>query len=185
MLQWVNHLKALQAQAIKTAGKYFDLVKGRIQDKAPKKTRKFKVGDWVVMPWRGGKPDKLSVNFQGPFEVMKQISGSTYEIRDPADDKLRRVHVYEMHTYHLGPDEDVRDTIAMDEFENLVEEIVDHRRVKNSASVKDIDFRVRWTGLGPEEDTWHPYQEMTRKGGLEFFWDYVEKHPETGIKRKF
>ena len=185
VLQWVNHLKALQAQAIKTAGKYFDLVKGRIQDKAPKKTRKFKVGDWVVMPWRGGKPDKLSVNFQGPFEVMKQISGSTYEIRDPADDRLRRVHVNELHTYHLGPDEDVRDTIAMDEFENLVEEIVDHRRVENSSSVKDIDFRVRWTGLGPEEDTWHPYQEMTRKGGLEVFWDYVEKHPEIGIKRKF
>ena len=39
-----------------------------------------------------------------------------------------------MHTYHLGPDEDVQDTIAMGEFENLVEEIVDHRRVENSSS---------------------------------------------------
>ena len=76
------------------------------------------------MPWRGGKPDKLSVNFQGPFEVTKRLSNSTYEIRDPADDKLRRVHVDELHTYHMRPDEDVRDTIAMDELENLVEEIV-------------------------------------------------------------
>ena len=99
-------MKALQAQAIKTAGKYFDLVKDRIQEETPKKTRKFKVGDWVVMPWRGGKPDKLSVNFQGPFEVMKRISNNTYEIRDPADDKLRRVHVHEMHTYHLAEEVD-------------------------------------------------------------------------------
>ena len=76
--------------------------------------------------------------------------------------------------YHLGPDEDVRDTIAMDEFENLVEEVVDHRKIGNSTSVRDFDFRVRWTGLGPEEDTWHPYMEMTRKGGLKAFWDYVE-----------
>ena len=85
----------------------------------------------------------------------------------------------------MGPDEDVRDTIAMDEYENLVEEVVDHRRIGDTASLRDIDFRVRWQGLGPEEDTWHPYQEMTRKGGLQAFWEYVEKHPELKIKRKF
>ena len=85
----------------------------------------------------------------------------------------------------MGPDEDVRDTIAMDEYENLVEEVVDHRRIGDTASLRDIDFRVRWQGLGPEEDTWHPYQEMTRKGGLQAFWEYVENHPELKIKRKF
>ena len=63
-----------------------------------------------------------------------------YEIRDPADDKLKQVHVDKLHTYHMGPNEDVQDTIAMDEFENLVEEIVDHRRVKDSSSGKDIDY---------------------------------------------
>ena len=35
VLQWVNHLKALQVQAIKTANKYFDLVKARIQEGTP------------------------------------------------------------------------------------------------------------------------------------------------------
>ena len=84
----------------------------------------------------------------------------------------------------MGPGEDVRDTIAMDEFENLVQEIVDHRRTPGSTGVRALDFKIRWTGLGPEEDTWHPYAEMTRKGGLEAFWDYVEKRPEIGIKSK-
>ena len=183
--QWVNHLKALQVQAIKTASKYYDLVKARIQEDEPEETREFAIGDWVVVPWRGGKPDKFSVGLRGPFEVMRKQSSSLYEIRDPADDKLKLVATREMNRYHLGPDEDVRDTIAMDEFENLVEEVVDHRKIGNSTSVRDFDFRVRWTGLGPEEDTWHPYMEMTRKGGLKAFWDYVELHPELGIKRKF
>ena len=90
---------------------------------------------------------------------MRKQSSSLYEIRDPADDKLKLVATREMNRYHLGPDEDVRDTIAMDEFENLVEEVVDHRKIGNSTSVRDFDFRVRWTGLGPEEDTWHPEVE--------------------------
>ena len=72
----------------------------------------------------------------------------------------------------------------MSTIENLVEEIVDHRRIGDTTSLKDIDFHVRWQGLGPEEDTWHPYIEMTRKGGLQAFWDYVEKHPELKIRRK-
>ena len=185
VLQWVNHLKALQAQALRSAGEYYEVLRHRMKEDEPKTTRSFKVGDWVVMPWRGGKPDKFSVGFTGPFEVMERLSNNTYTIRDPADDKLKTVHVQELYTYHVGPDEDVRDTIAMDEYENLVEEVVDHRRIGDTASLRDIDFRVRWQGLGPEEDTWHPYQEMTRKGGLQAFWEYVEKHPELKIKRKF
>ena len=48
--QWVNHLKALQVQAIKTASKYYDLVKARIQEDEPEETREFAIGDWVVVP---------------------------------------------------------------------------------------------------------------------------------------
>ena len=80
--QWVNHLKALQVQAIKTASKYYDLVKARIQEDEPEETREFAIGDWVVVPWRGGKPDKFSVGLRGPFEVMRKQSSSLYEIRD-------------------------------------------------------------------------------------------------------
>ena len=92
-LQWVNHLKALQAQALRSAGEYYEVLKHRMKEDEPKTTRSFKVGDWVVMPWRSGKPDKFSVNFTGPFEVMERPSKNTYTIRDPADDKLKTVHV--------------------------------------------------------------------------------------------
>ena len=89
-----------------------------------------------------------------------------------------------MFPYFVSEGEDVRDTIAMDEFEDLVSEVLDHRRPEGSASLRDLDFRIRWAGCGPEEDTWHPYSEMTRKGGLAAFWKYVGEHPELGIKVK-
>ena len=80
--------------------------------------------------------------------------------------------------------EGVRDTIAMDEFEELVEAVIDHRRPEGSTSLRELDFKIRWLGKGPAEDTWHQYTEMTRKGGLAAFWDYVKAHPELKIKVK-
>ena len=45
----------------------------------------FQPGDWVVCPWRGGKPSKVSVTYQGPYKVIKKLSNSTYQLQDPAD----------------------------------------------------------------------------------------------------
>ena len=41
VLQWVNHLKALQVQAIKTANKYYEVVKIRTKEAQSGKTRQF------------------------------------------------------------------------------------------------------------------------------------------------
>ena len=182
--KWLTHLQELQVQAIKVAGERANLVKRKINQKAPKVTRKFDEGDYVVTEWRGGKPTKLSCRYQGPYEVVKRLSNSTYRVRDPADNTEKDKHVSELFRYYLSEGEDVRDTIAMDEFEELVEAVIDHRRPEGSTSLRELDFKIRWLGKGPAEDTWHQYTEMTRKGGLAAFWDYVKAHPELKIKVK-
>ena len=171
-------------QAIRVAGNFSSVVQRRIAEDAPAGTREFSVGSWVVTPWRAGRPTKLSVRYRGPYEVIARLSDKTYQLRDPADDARLERHVKEMFPYFVSEGEDVRDTIAMDEFEDLVSEVLDHRRLEGSASLRDLDFRIRWAGCGPEEDTWHPYSEMTRKGGLAAFWKYVGEHPELAIKVK-
>ena len=152
--------------------------------KAPVITRKFQPGDYAVTEWRAGKPTQLSCKYQGPYEVLQQLSNSTYRVRDPADNTEKEKHISELFQYHLSEGEDVRDTIAMDEFEELVEQVVDHRRPAGTTALRDLDFKIRWLGKGPAEDTWHPYSEMTQKGGLAAFWDYVKAHPELKIKVK-
>ena len=182
--KWLNHLQDLQVQAIKVAGERATVVKRKIKDKAPKITRKFEEGDYVVTEWRAGRPHKLSCKYQGPYEVVKQLSNSTYRVRDPADNTEKEKHVSELFRYYLSEGEDVRDTIAMDEFEELVERVVDHRRPEGSTSLRELDFKIRCSNKVPAKDTWHPYSEMTRKSGLAAFWDYVKTHPELKIKVK-
>ena len=182
--KWITHLQDLQIQAIKTAGKRAAVVRRKIAEKAPLITRKFKEGDYVITQWRAGRPHKLSVLYQGPYEVVKQLSNSTYRVRDPADGAEKEKHISELYQYYLTEGEDTRDTIAMDDFEQLVEAVVDHRREPGSTSLRDLEFRLRWLGKPPAEDTWVEYAEVTRKGGLSAFWDYVKAHPELKIKVK-
>ena len=64
----------LQAQAIRSAQQYQDnVVRKRVVDHALDQVQEFRIGDWVVYKWRGGRPTKLSVEWRGPFKVVKQI----------------------------------------------------------------------------------------------------------------
>ena len=183
--KWITHLQDLQIQAIKTAGKRAAVVKRKIAEKAPKITRKFKEGDYVITQWRAGRPHKLSVLYQGPYyEVVKQLSNSTYQVRDPADGAEKEKHISELYQYYLTEGEDTRDTIAMDDFEQLVEAVVDHQWGPGATSLRGLEPRLRWLGKPPAEGTWVEYAEVTHKGGLSAFWDYIKVHPELGIKVK-
>lgn len=176
---WLQHLGRLQKHAILSAGKYSDSVQQQVQRRAPEETREFKIGSYVVTPWRGGKPDKLSTTFRGPYEVVEQTSSNMYRVRDVADDHVYDRHVQELYEYKLAAYDDPVDIIAMDKAEDVVDCIVDHHREEGSTSKYDYDFRVRFKG---GDDLWLPYKECTRAGGLEAFWKYVAEHPELGIK---
>jgi transposase InsO family protein len=170
----IKHLQALQVQAIKNARKYNDVVRHRIQKAAPKETRSFELGAWVVTPWRSGRPSKLSTNWRGPYKVTKKLSGTRYEVEDPADLKKYSRHINELFEYSLGGEEQPEETISMDQMENLVEEIVDHS-TNDSRRKSDWDFKVRWKGTAPEDDTWIPYKEAQPLAALE---EYVKRNPQ-------
>ena len=97
----------------------------------------------MVCLWRGGKPNKLPLTYQGPYKVIKQLSKSTYQLQDPADLKRYDKSCREMFKYHMLPGENPTATIAMDEVEELVEKILDCS-MNDSSSKMDWDFLVLW-----------------------------------------
>ena len=66
--------------AVKHANLQQQSVVDKLVDKSDGEVRDFMPGDWVVCPWRGGKPGKLSLTYQGPYNVIKKLSSTTYSV---------------------------------------------------------------------------------------------------------
>ena len=73
---------------------------------------------------------------------------------------------------------ELQDLAARDIEEHVVECILEHsysgppgkRLVKSH-----FDFKVRWLGYSPDDDTWLPYSAAKELAALD---EYLEQHPE-------
>ena len=67
-----------------------------------------------------------------------------------------------------------------EEFE--VHEILDHKP-KNSRTKRKMHFLVSWKGFGPEQNTWEPFQNLSRcPEKLSAYWDGVRLHSPAAIQ---
>ena len=110
---------------------------------------------------------KFSSRFIGPFKVLKQVGKQEL----PPTMKMHDVfHVSLLKPYHEdGTHQPPPVTILLDgEQEFEVEQVLDHRQEgKRSKS-----FLVRWTGYGPEHDTWEPEAALQNcKDRVQAYWD--------------
>ena len=122
----------------------------------------FEVGDevWlstkgITMPWdKDRKSKKLTARFYGPFEVLRQTSPVTYELKLPAASNIHpifHVSLLKIATQLKGfkapklPDGDNKD-----EYE--VESILAHRSLQGGKK----KYLVKWKGYTFEECTWEP-----------------------------
>ena len=178
--EYVSNMIALQAQAIRSAREFEEqVVKHRVLKDGTDGTkfREFKVNDWVVCPWRGGKPTKLHVMWRGPYRVVSRDSTSMYTVEDPADLVRYKKHIRELYQYRMGLTKDPRDIIAMDEYEALVERIVDHN-FPHPQRKGTWRFRIRWQGCDADDDTWLSWKDVSPLAALDV---YLRDHPEIKV----
>ena len=95
----------------------------------------------MVTPWRLGCLGKLLTNWQGLYRVTKKLLKTRYEVEDLADLKKYSRHINELFEYSLGGEELPKETISMDQMENVVEEIADHS-TNDSWRKFEWDFEV-------------------------------------------
>jgi hypothetical protein len=107
------------------------------------------------MPWdKDRKSKKLTARFYGPFEVLRQTSPVTYELKLPAASNIHpifHVSLLKIATQLKGfKAPKLPDGENKDEYE--VESILAHRSLQGGKK----KYLVKWKGYTFEECTWEP-----------------------------
>jgi len=136
----------------------------------------FKVGHYVMVRYPTRPPNKLNAKYRGPMVIVSQPHVDIFSVMDLATEKVINVHRERLIHWYSTDNETGRDRVeiaAADHDEFVVDSIVEHRG--NPKKKAKMEFRVRWAGYDPEEDTWEPYREVKN---LEAFDVYLVQHPE-------
>lgn len=122
---------------------------------------------------------KLSEKRLGPFEVIKKIGQTSYELKIPKTWKVRTpvfhaslLHPYTPPAFKIQREPDPPPPVVIDNAEEyIVQEIVDSR-IRD----KKIQYRVHWEGYDKKKDyTWEPPEHLTKVQDL--LDEFHKRHP--------
>lgn len=131
-------------------------------------------GELVLASYPNRPPHKLAPRWRGPLEVAG-VDGNMIACRKIGDDKLVQIHRDRLRPYRQERTPQPLAVAAVDQDEFLVESVVDHRWRGRRRRRADLEFRVRWAGYEPAEDTWLPYRAVSELAALD---GYAAAHPE-------
>jgi hypothetical protein len=170
--KYVQQLRIAIGQIQEVSRQY---VQAKVQAKVEKvrevgknRVSKFDVGDYVLVTYPVQPPSKLSPIYRGPLMVVEKVRDDIVKCRDLVSTKLVELHVDRLREFKCSPDvnpEELLEWASTDKDEFVVEDIVEHRGTGKSGN--PLEFRVRWKGYGPEEDTWLNYRSVNQLEALD------------------
>jgi hypothetical protein len=155
------------AKMLKTQSTMIELHKQRIMIGDKEHTEKsdsvshtvFETGSYVLLDPASGKPkSRLHSRKAGPYKVVGH-EFNTYTLFNLVSKKEFRVNIKRLHPFFFDENRvNPQEVAAFDEEEFLVESIMDHRGNFNQKGT--LEFKVRWLGYAPSEDTWEPWRSI-------------------------
>ena len=179
--RWIDRLKERQRWYIQKAVDSLKAMDDHNRLSNPEKVTHYEAGTLVLCEqgtaFRRGPEHKLLPYLSGPFEVMTS-EGDIYTIRNIITNKLRKLHIANLHPYtddgnHVPP---VFAAVSDMGGFYLVDHVirVDPANHVRKKKLRDLRFLVRWLGYTEKFDTWETWTTLLRVPQLRTF---LETHP--------
>jgi hypothetical protein len=160
--------------------------KAHISAKSKGSEPEYKAGQYVLMEHRHnslrrGPSSKLLPLLKGPLLVVKKGDHGMYTLRDLITMEPKDVHIDNIRPFRydertLQPVQ-IAATDSFDEF--IVDQVLDMDR-GTLKSRKEIRFKVRWAGYGPEKDSWVAWKDGRTNTAIQ---TYMYNHPNREVRK--
>ena len=131
----------------------------------------FEIGNYVLIHYP--RPDKISMQWKGPFIIVKRENSSIYHVQDLEGQQVDRVHVNRLHIFYPGtltPNQLRAE--AADQGEYYIEKVFQHEKRQG-----ELWFLVKWLGYeylgGTDEDSWVRYSDCRQSPQIK---EYMRCH---------
>ena len=91
---------------------------------------------------------------------MQSHLGNHYVVQSLVDDSISDYTIFDLKPYLFEEGTDLRKFAIADAEEYLVEAILEHRWSSVNQKKTHLEFKVHWTGYGPEHDSWEPWKSL-------------------------
>lgn len=162
--------------SLKYIKKKFEDKKNKVKEIIEDEVTSFNIGEYVLITYPIRPPSKLSPIYRGPLIIVEQVHENIFKCQDIISKKILELNVDRLRKFNCSSDIHPNELIewaSVDYDEFIVEDIVEHRGTGKRGD--PLEFRIHWSGYGPDEDSWLPYKEVR---DLEALDRYEEKHPD-------
>ena len=186
MSAYISELQKAQARIIAICEQNLrDKDKQHIEQYAKERTE-FKIGSYVLAEHRHnslrrGPKSKLLPFLRGPLLVKSHNKEGMYILQDLVTQKLTEYHMSRLRPFEydnktLTPLQ-AAVTDSPDEF--IVQECLNMRGDPRDKRTL-LEFKIRWAGYSPEDDTWEPWEFVRDNDAVQLF---LYKHPNPRVRK--
>ena len=133
------------------------------------------LSEHIHNPLRRGPKSKLLPFLKGPRLVKSHDNEDMYVLQDLVTSASEKVHISKLRPF-LYDERTLTPLQAAitDEFDEFIPETCLGMRGDIRGSRKNLEFKIRWAGYGPENDTWESWENVR---GNRVVYDYLFNHP--------